>query len=233
MKLEEMFDGPMDLLKNIISHRDYGFIRNLADYLLELDEVEFSLKFEYALARAHSIPIPEEENLSLGPLSQNTEAYFLTYLDYKISRAIIIMESVLEHRDNINKPSSEEFNDVYDSYHFKRDFLQLRMRRAVSIHQISELEVSVKKLNINKKQSKQNLLEGKPLNLAERYQIADKVFGIDKIIRGLNISNAEMSKLVGLIFDCNPINARHVFNGKYTANIKEEILDKYVENLNR
>jgi hypothetical protein len=84
----------------------------------------------------------------------------------------------------------------------------------------------------NKTEStKSLLLQGKQLNLLERFMIADDVLDIDKKIRTLNISDTEKYKLLGYVLGCNETNARHIMNGKYKAKIRETVLKNYLSTL--
>lgn len=80
---------------------------------------------------------------------------------------------------------------------------------------------------------RQNTLNGKKLNLSERYVIAKEVFNIDKQISTLNISEAEKDKLLSLILDCNTTNARHIMNGKYPGKIRKELITEYIQTLKK
>ncbi|MFV8352019.1 hypothetical protein [Flavobacterium sp. XS2P14] len=78
-------------------------------------------------------------------------------------------------------------------------------------------------------QNKSLLFDGKALNLLERYKIADKVFGIDKKIRTLNIAELEKYQLLAYILGCDKDNARNLMNGCYKS--KSRDLSTYFNNL--
>jgi hypothetical protein len=79
--------------------------------------------------------------------------------------------------------------------------------------------------------TKGNLLEGKKINLSERYRIANEMFNLDKTIRTLNIQDKEKYKLLAIILDCNETNARLIMNGNYQGKIREDLIHKYLKSL--
>lgn len=123
-------------------------------------------------------------------------------------------EDALNHSIKYEKGIKEEILGGYEYYLKEYKFKLTRLPQPI-------------KGSINKTK----LLNGKQLNLSERYQIADKIFGIDKKIRSLNLLDAEKYKIISLIFDCNPTNARHVMNGKYPAKVKEDLISTYLNDL--
>lgn len=89
--------------------------------------------------------------------------------------------------------------------------------------------------NTNQSQQKETanknlLLNGKDLNLSERFKIANKVLDIDKTLRKLNIKDLEKYKLLSYIMNCSEDNARHLMNGKY--NSKDRDLTAFFNELN-
>lgn len=234
MNYKEIFEEESHpLIKDLEGNHEYVVIRANGKYLLDLDDRDFCYEFDYVTAKSCLIPVSGLNPVTGESVEHAAESYFLLYLQISVIRAIYILEQYVEHCNRIVKPYSDKINEKIDLYYFKKTFLEIKFKKLDPSKDIFLLKQKVNKLETIKKESRQNLLEGKSLNLAERYRLADQLFGIDKFIRGLNISNAEMSQLVGLIFDCNPTNARHIFNGKYTANVKEEMIDKYIQSLNR
>lgn len=82
----------------------------------------------------------------------------------------------------------------------------------------------------NTKETEHTLFNGKKLNIAERYTIANKIFGFEKTFKTLNISDDEKYKILSYVLNCNKDNARHVMNGTYKA--KERDLTNYFASLN-
>ncbi len=92
------------------------------------------------------------------------------------------------------------------------------------------------KSNINSnsvvtRKGKTNILNGKPLNLYERFLIANEVVQLENKIRRLKISEAEKHNLLSLILGCNIDNAKKIMNGNYDAKVKENLLADYYETL--
>lgn len=77
--------------------------------------------------------------------------------------------------------------------------------------------------------NKNLLFDGKPLNLSERYQIANKVLDIEKKITTLNISKDKKNELLSYILGCNIDSAKKLLNGTYDA--KPRNLESYFKDL--
>ena len=65
--------------------------------------------------------------------------------------------------------------------------------------------------------SKSQLLNGKKLNLTDRYKIANKLLDIDNKINILNISKEQKNQLLAYILGCNIDNAKKILNGNYDS----------------
>jgi hypothetical protein len=72
-------------------------------------------------------------------------------------------------------------------------------------------------LSSKTKINKSLIFEGSPLNLSERFKIANEVLGIDKKIRILNIPDIEKYKLLAYILGIDKDNARNLMNGTYKS----------------
>jgi uncharacterized protein YfeS len=79
------------------------------------------------------------------------------------------------------------------------------------------------------KENKNLMLNGKNLNLSERFKIANKVLDIDNKLRKLNIKELEKYDLLAKILNCHKDNARDLMNGKY--NSKDRDLTDYFDQL--
>lgn len=69
--------------------------------------------------------------------------------------------------------------------------------------------------------NKSMLLNGSPVNLVERFKMADKVFKIDSILRDLNIGDLEKYQFLAYILQCHPDNARNLMNGTYKSRSRD------------
>lgn len=74
-----------------------------------------------------------------------------------------------------------------------------------------------------------NLLNGKQLNLSERFTIAKEVLNIESVLRTLNIAELQKYELLAFIMGCNKDNARDLMNGNY--NSKDRDLKEYIQSL--
>ena len=88
----------------------------------------------------------------------------------------------------------------------------------------------LQKPEAKKRPIKSLLLDGRELNLSERFKIANKVLDIDNKIRTLNIKDLDKYQLLAYILGCDKDNARNIMNGTY--NSKDRDLTAYFEELN-
>jgi hypothetical protein len=84
-------------------------------------------------------------------------------------------------------------------------------------------------LSSKPKTNKSLIFEGSPLNLSERFKMANKVLGIDKKIRILNIPDLEKYQLLAYILEIDKDNARNLMNGNYKS--KDRDLSTYFNDL--
>ena len=81
--------------------------------------------------------------------------------------------------------------------------------------------------------TKNNLIDGKQINLYERFLIANEVLQIDNKISTLKISEAEKHNLLSLILGCNIDNAKKILNNTYDAKVKDNLLKSYYKTLKK
>lgn len=82
------------------------------------------------------------------------------------------------------------------------------------------------------KETKSLLFNGKKLNYAERFTIANQVFGVAEKFRTLNISDNDKNQILSYVLGCNIDNARHLINGTYKAKERKSELLAYLTALN-
>jgi hypothetical protein len=80
------------------------------------------------------------------------------------------------------------------------------------IEQNSQAQITTKP-----KTNKSLMLNGKGLNLKDRYTILNKVLDFDKIVHPLNIGELEKYQLLAYILGCDKDNARKLMNGSHDA----------------
>jgi hypothetical protein len=88
---------------------------------------------------------------------------------------------------------------------------------------------NLQRLSSKPKTNKSLIFEGSPLNLSERFKIANEVLGIDKKIRTLNIPDLEKYQLLAYILGIDKDNARNLMNGSYKS--KDRDLSTYFNDL--
>lgn len=231
---ERLNNALLPFIEDVENNEEYSIIRGNVDYLLSLDERKFSYDFDFAIAQANCLPISGTENNPMtGKGNENlTELHFLLYLQYKIARASIILNEYSNHCDIIGKPISKKLEETSDLYHFKMAFLELKFQKLPVHKDLHILKESIKTLGKPKKTTKATI-EGKPINLLERYFLLNKLFGLEKTISTFDISKGEKDRLLGLILDCNTTNARHLMNGKYDAHLRDDALNNYLQTLKK
>lgn len=77
-------------------------------------------------------------------------------------------------------------------------------------------------------EAKNVLINGRKPNLLERYQIADRIFNIDKIITRLNVRAEDKYKILAVLLDCNEHNAKKLINGKYPAKTDQKEINDFI-----
>jgi hypothetical protein len=79
------------------------------------------------------------------------------------------------------------------------------------------------------KKSSQNLVNGRQLNLQERFLIANRLFGIEGTLRKLNIPELKKYQILANVLNCHPDNARDLMNGTYNG--KPRDLTEYFDEI--
>lgn len=133
-----------------------------------------------------------------------------------------------ENKVGIKKDGFKEFIEYLVDNNIARNKEDIDRSKGL----IFDFEIRLNRLPKTIKKTESLLLQGKSLNLSERYEIARSTLDIDNKIRTLNISDTEKYKLLGYILGCNSTNARHIMNGKYQGKIREDILEEYLKTLN-
>lgn len=85
----------------------------------------------------------------------------------------------------------------------------------------------------NKKVSDSLLLNGKKLNLAERFKIINDLFNINKEIQKFNNPDGEKYQLLSYILGCNISNARQILNDNYNGKVRNNDIENYLKSLNK
>lgn len=123
--------------------------------------------------------------------------------------------------------------NTYPEEYYKNDPEEEKSRTLLSFKiEMPNNLVGLNNENLNQKTktNKSLLLNGKELNLSERFKIANKVLKIDKEIRKLDIPDLKKYLLVAYILGCDKDTARNLMNGTY--NSKDRDLTDYFNELN-
>jgi hypothetical protein len=158
---------------------------------------------------------------------QDNDYYYLPQLNRK---NLILLRSILKKRtDYLEKLLYKKGIEIVVKYPngdhsiVKRTFKK-NIKIMVENDNLQSINPTTKA-----KQNQNLLFEGKPLNLQERYQIANKVLDIEKKINALNITKDKKNELLSYILDCNIDNAKKLLNGNYDA--KPRNLKPYFKDL--
>jgi hypothetical protein len=154
----------------------------------------------------------------------------ITYSYNAIRSHIALYNNINEIQEKItslteidpNYPSGyQKYINVSSCKKYERSFVKI-----LEFLTIKKAELEVSRIQIFKNteatiQSKSLLFDGKPLNLLERFKIANKVLDIDKKIRTLNIADLQKYQLLAYVLGCNKDNARDLMNGSYNAKARD------------
>jgi hypothetical protein len=97
---------------------------------------------------------------------------------------------------------------------------------------ISNLELRKSRLPQPIKETKSLLVEGKKLNLLDRFIIANQLIDLNGHIGKLNSTDESKYKILSAIFGCSPTNARQLVNGNYGAKPHPDLIEKFIASLN-
>lgn len=140
------------------------------------------------------------------------------------------------YNDFIKKLESAENIDLFGGIEYLhnckkyREYFITQRNIFKSLNQQQNNTTNSKEILKVKKSNKNLLLDGRDLNLSERFKIANEVLNMDKTIRILKIKDLEKYKLLSYILNCSEDNARHLMNSKYPSNDRD--LTDYLKELN-
>ncbi|WP_431159094.1 hypothetical protein [Winogradskyella poriferorum] len=214
-----MFDNEFNIeyYEELRYSDDYNVLRNCAnEYLRKCNKVDlFISQYEFYLSRYL---------LESGLDVVTSEKHYLWYL------YISLVDENQDLWDNDKGDSTEmRTNEMISTYVFSKLLKHhLLVTGSKEIERLKHFGIAKKKI-ISTKLS----LEGKPLNLLDRFTIVNKVFDIEKNIRKLKISEDEKHNVLSLVLGCNKDNAKKIMNGNYDAKLKEDLIDSYVKTLKK
>ncbi|EIJ37781.1 hypothetical protein JoomaDRAFT_0747 [Galbibacter orientalis DSM 19592] len=220
--------GKFDFL-NLLNQRTNGFDLDFMKALLSDLNLYINIELEEMIS-----------NLDPTQLDIQLKSYEISGLKIPMLKRTQRKDLSIEQKSKRKKleKSIGELSPVIDieAIMFPFEFYGLREFRSIIINKIKEIELgsseSVKN-GVKENKSKSLLIEGKRLNLNDRFEVAKKLFDIESKIRKLNISETEKYKLLALILDINETNARHLMNGKYQGKPNSDIVKNYLDSLNK
>lgn len=197
-----------------LSKQEETYFNELREYLNENDEQYSERTFVEKKISDTKLELNEIKNKSDADIINNIRAKD-PYSDFRNHMTEDQYEKGLL---NALKHYKTLIPDRINEYEWKLAFYKLKLNRIIPI-------------TITKKISKSLMLNGKQLNLNERFKIADHVFGINEKFGLLNINEIEKYKLLAIILGCNETNARHLMNGIYKADIRKGLVNEYLDTL--
>ncbi len=146
-----------------------------------------------------------------------------------------VYEEIKKEKKYLNSDKTATSDEIEDylKYHLKQHREKYKKSEKEGLRSIF-YNTKLKKIleiekNLNPKKNKSQLLGGKKLNLLDRYNLANKLVGIENKIRTLNIGDLEKYQLLAYILGCDKDNARDLMNNKY--HVKTNNLDNYFDEL--
>ncbi|MDX5585953.1 MAG: hypothetical protein QNK20_13755 [Aureibaculum sp.] len=200
-------------LNDLRYSENYETLRRIGDKYFELKLEDYITQYYIWLIEVINLNFIEPHT---------TEKDFLMY------QLIELLDRNEDKKGKNKKPSLEE--EIVSSKKFH--FIYMKLEKLEQSSKVVNLEEYVQQIKQTRK-TKINELEGKTLNLMERFKIANEILDVEKRIRKLKISENEKHILLGYIMGCNEDNAKKIMNGNYDAKIKEDLLTKYIDNLHR
>ncbi|MGG5578040.1 hypothetical protein ACPDHL_11965 [Myroides sp. C15-4] len=142
--------------------------------------------------------------------------YFLRRMD--------ILTRYYDHCWETNKENlieTKKFKLYHD--HLKVNFLTFKLSHIDDSQKLAKLY-----FKNTKPIERKSLVNGKTLNLLDRFNLANELLDLEKNIRKLNIQDLEKYELVSIILGCDKDNARNLMNNRYNAkpNDLQELYDK-------
>lgn len=144
MRLEKLYnEEKCSIINGIITHERYALIRIYARRLAHLDKENFCIYFDYVLADVSQF-FSERDLGDFANEEEKNEYIFLTYLEYRLLKAVTIISNYLEHVEKIEKKKSDWVLDEFKGYNLKYSFLKLKLgRRSAGVEVKKEIETTI------------------------------------------------------------------------------------------
>ncbi|MDO6473601.1 hypothetical protein [Maribacter sp. 1_MG-2023] len=198
MRLTELCDNPKDIeeLQIILASEYFEITRSNVNYLLELNEKDFSIEFDYVLAKTKNLYISKSmvENFDHVKDDNLTTYVFFTYMNYKIVKGLFIIDEYMEHCDEINKICNTRVEQKYDDYNFYSNYLSIKLPN--DLVKIESKEVSKEEIKYLKFVAIDNSLTD-PNILDDFHRVQFNPITIDEI--SFYFSNSRYEWLIGLM----------------------------------
>lgn len=148
--------------------------------------------------------------------------------EYVVRQLNLITKALVEIDEELEKLKDSDNTQFYNLQSAMQKFLKNEFDFYHLKH--VELRLATKQRKTNKK----NLINGKQLNLADKYYLANEVFGIGTTLRDLDhLSDAERHIFLSHILGCNQQTARELYNGTIhkRTQIQEDIVNPYLKRI--
>ena len=215
----------------------------LDESFLKRQFIEFKTNYEYELISRINSDIGTSFSFENGGIDDSYDIEYLNSDEYEINiletslkyvakstRVYIKLLDRIKHRakDKVKIRDMNYYAGHLANNSLKTIFLS-RLLKQLGVN--VDLKKTIKEKSYSR--AKTNILNGKQINLYERFLIADEVLQIDKKLSTLKISIAEKQNLLSLILGCNIDNAKKIMNRNYDAKVKEELLQDYFNTLKK
>ncbi|MEQ3654998.1 MAG: hypothetical protein ABNH00_03950 [Dokdonia sp.] len=210
----------------------FKFYRELSYSLLEMDERDFAIEFDYYMVKSRFLPLDKDKY----PLFNDIPELFIgqyalcKFLFHLTSKNIYILDDYFEHCENTGRQVNEVLNQHYEVLHFKRDFLEFKFNFL-----FVEMQTRRESLFTTNSKKRPLLIEGKKPNISERFKIANEIFNFYNITKNKNISQTEKHILIAHVLGCSQQTARELFNGtqQNRTRVREGLIETYINKVNR
>ena len=215
----------------------------LDESFLKRQFIEFKTNYEYELISRINSDIGTSFSFENGGIDDSYDIEYLNSDEYEINiletslkyvakstRVYIKLLDRIKHRakDKVKIRDMNYYAGHLANNSLKTIFLS-RLLKQLGVN--VDLKKTIKEKSYSR--AKTNILNGKQINLYERFLIADEVLQIDKKLSTLKISIAEKQNLLSLILGCNIDKEKKIMNRNYDAKVKEELLQDYFKTLKK
>lgn len=197
---------------NLLNTEEYESLRSIGDDYFDLETKAYYLEYDIMLSQAILLT---EKNMF------ETEIAFLSYQYIKL----------LDYQDELYEKEIKTPIEQEMWIEKRGIFLSHKRDKVIQLSNNSQNYYFLTSRRIKPIQESKLLINGKRLNISERYHIANEILNVFDIINKKNISATEKHILLANIIGCSQQTARELFNGTQVKRtpIRENIINQYLD----